>query len=41
MSKNTLEKATLLVAVAVIGTASWFWWRQIQSALELLRMAYG
>ena len=41
MSKRNIERATLLFAVAVFAAASWYWWRQIQSALELLRMAYG
>ena len=41
MSKSVLEKATLAVATGVLIAATWYWWRQIESALELLRMAYG
>jgi|TARA_Y100000294_G_scaffold119030_1_gene110489 hypothetical protein len=41
VSKNLLEKTTLVFAAVVVLSATWFWIAQIQAARELLRMAYG
>ena len=39
--KNLLEKAALVFAAVTVGAAAWFWTLQVQSVIELLRMAYG
>ncbi|MFK7915525.1 MAG: hypothetical protein AB8B93_16535 [Pseudomonadales bacterium] len=41
MSKTMLERVALVVSVAVIGAAGWFWYLQLGDVLETLRLAYG
>lgn len=41
MSQNIKEKIALVVSVGIILTATWFWFGQLQSVLDLLEMAYG
>ncbi len=41
MPVSTLEKVAIVVCCLVLGSAVWFWSRQILAAIELLQMAQG
>lgn len=41
MSRKTLQVIAVAYCLGVLGVGSWFWIRQIQSVIELLRIAYG
>lgn len=41
MSRRILQKAAVTYCAAVLVAAVWFWSRQINSVIELLRIAYG
>ncbi|MDZ7671072.1 MAG: hypothetical protein U5Q16_17230 [Gammaproteobacteria bacterium] len=41
MSRKALEKLALAYCAVVLAAAVWFWSRQINSVIELLRIAYG
>jgi hypothetical protein len=41
MSRKTLQRIAVGYAVLVLVGAAWFWTRQVQSVIELLRLAYG
>jgi hypothetical protein len=36
-----LQRIAVVYCVVVLAAAAWFWSRQVESVLELLRMAYG
>jgi hypothetical protein len=40
-SRRTLQRIAVGYAVAVLAGALWFWTLQVQSVIELLRLAYG
>lgn len=41
MSRKTLEKVAVAYCLLVLAGAAWFWSRQVESVIELLRIAYG
>ena len=41
MSRNTLQIVASVYCVVVLATAAWFWREQVQSVVDLLRIAYG
>jgi len=41
MSRRTLERLLFAFSAGVLGLAAWFWARQVQDVIELLRMASG
>ncbi len=41
MSRKVLQRIAVAYCLAVLAGAAWFWTLQVQSVLELLRMAYG
>jgi hypothetical protein len=41
MSRKTLERVALGYCTVVLLGAAWYWSRQIESVIELLRLAYG
>lgn len=41
MSRKALERVAVGYSALVLVAAIWFWTRQIQSVIELLRIAYG
>ena len=41
MSRKTLQRVAVGYGVLVLAAAAWFWARQVQSVIELLRLAYG
>jgi hypothetical protein len=41
MRRKVLEKMAVGYCAAVLVAAIWFWSLQVQSVIDLLRMAYG
>jgi ABC-type uncharacterized transport system permease subunit len=41
MSRKSLQRLAVAYCVIVLAGALWFWSKQVQSVLELLRIAYG
>ncbi len=41
MSRKRLQRLAIGYCAAVLAAAVWFWILQVQSVLELLRLAYG
>lgn len=39
--QKALQRIAVGYAVAVLAGAAWFWTLQVQSVIELLRLAYG
>lgn len=40
-AQRRLERLLLVYAAGVFLAAGWFWARQVESVVELLRLAYG
>ena len=40
-NQRRIEKLALGISVVVLASAVWFWGLQVQSALDLLELAYG
>ncbi len=40
-ARRRLQRLLVIYAGAVLLAAGWFWIRQIESVVELLRLAYG
>ena len=41
MSRRLLQRLAIAYCAAVLGGAIWFWTLQVQSVIDLLRLAYG
>jgi D-alanyl-lipoteichoic acid acyltransferase DltB (MBOAT superfamily) len=41
MSRKILQSVAVVYCAAVLVAALWFWSRQVNSVIELLRIAYG
>lgn len=41
MSRKTLQRVAVGYCTIVLLAAAWYWTRQVQSVIELLRLAYG
>lgn len=41
MSRKTLQHIAIVYCAGVVAGAIWFWSLQVQSVIELLRIAYG
>jgi hypothetical protein len=41
MDRKILQCIAIGYCVAVLVVTAWFWSRQVQSVVELLRLAYG
>ncbi|HEX7036509.1 MAG TPA: hypothetical protein VF210_12075 [Pseudomonadales bacterium] len=41
MSRKSLQRIALGYCILVLAVAIWFWSRQVQSVIDLLRLAYG
>ncbi|MEQ8857452.1 MAG: hypothetical protein RIC56_02285 [Pseudomonadales bacterium] len=41
MSRKLLQVLALGYCAAVLAVAAWFWAQQVQSVIDLLRIAYG
>lgn len=41
MKRKTLQGVAVVYCVVVLAAAAWFWSRQVESVIELLRIAYG
>lgn len=41
MSRKMLERLAVGYCVLTLAVAAWFWTKQVQSVIELLRIAYG
>jgi hypothetical protein len=41
MSRNALQRIAVCYSILVLAGALWIWSRQVQSVIELLRLAYG
>lgn len=41
MSRKSLQRIALGYCILVLVAAIWFWSRQVQSVIDLLRLAYG
>lgn len=41
MSRKNLQRIAIAYGAAVLAGALWFWTLQVQSVIELLRIAYG
>lgn len=41
MSRKLLQRIAVGYCLVVLAGAAWFWTLQVQSVIELLRIAYG
>jgi len=41
MNRKTLQRLAVGYCAVVLVAAAWYWTRQVQSVIELLRLAYG